>query len=108
MAITPFPRKPLPVCEMVSPLKPFEAMAMRKCVVASNVAALAEIVEDGSTGILFQKGDQQALASALKTALQDPVLRKRLGENAREWVVQKRDWKQLSSKITELYDELLA
>ncbi|MDO5663317.1 MAG: glycosyltransferase, partial [Brachybacterium sp.] len=45
--ITPFPRLPLPVCEMVSPLKPFEAMAMGKAVIASDVAALAEIVTPG-------------------------------------------------------------
>src|SRR5699024_9078488 len=54
--IMPFPRLSVPVCEMVSPLKPFEAMAMGKVVVASDVAAMAEIVSDGTTGLLHQIG----------------------------------------------------
>ena len=43
--IAPFPRKSLPVTEMVSPLKPFEAMAMNKLIISSDVAALDEIMD---------------------------------------------------------------
>src|SRR5699024_1612664 len=54
--IAPFPRKPLPVTEMVSPMKPLEAMAMEKTIVVSSVGALAEMVENEVTGLVFAKG----------------------------------------------------
>jgi hypothetical protein len=43
--VAPFPRLPLPVCEMISQIKPFESMATGKAVVVSSVAALTEIVQ---------------------------------------------------------------
>lgn len=106
--ITPFPRKPLPVCEMVSPLKPFEAMAMGKAVIASNVAALAEIVEDGRTGLLHAKGDVQSLAARLERLLDDAELREQLGDRARDWVVAERDWRSLARGVAAVYAELSA
>ena len=104
--IAPFPRLSQPVTEMVSPLKPFEAMAMEKLVIASNVAALEEIVNDGVTGLLFDKDDPESLTEALVKSIQDSKLRKKLGKNARQWVVENRDWKVLSQKVTQLYDSL--
>lgn len=104
--ITPFPRLPLPVCEMVSPLKPFEAMAMGKAVVASNVAALAEIVTPGLNGLLHEKGDAEALRVELERLLDNPELVDRLGDQARRWVVENRDWASLAGRIGDLYQTL--
>lgn len=104
--ITPFPRLPLPVCEMVSPLKPFEAMAMGKAVIASDVAALAEIVTPGMNGLLHTKGSAESLTEQLATLLDDPVLRGRLGVQAREWVVAERDWRQLAATVARVYAEV--
>ena len=106
--IAPFPRKGLPVCEMVSPLKPFEAMAMGKTVVSSDVAALTEIVSDGQTGLLHRKDDAKHLASILETLLDNRELATNLAENAREWVIRERDWSALGRKITGIYDALIA
>jgi glycosyltransferase involved in cell wall biosynthesis len=105
--IAPLPRKGLPVCEMVSPLKPFEAMAMGKVVLASNVAALAEIVQDGYNGLLFEKDNVKDLASKLEMLINNPTLRKQIGKQAREWVERERDWKHLSKKVVEVYKILL-
>lgn len=105
--ITPFPRKPLPVCELISPIKPFEAMAMRKAVVASDVAALAEIVQDGVTGRLFTKGDAADLARVLEELLDAPQERARLGDAAREWVVAERDWHRITGIVDGVYRDLL-
>jgi glycosyltransferase involved in cell wall biosynthesis len=105
--IAPLPRKGLPVCEMVSPLKPFEAMAMGKVVLASNVAALSEIVQDGYNGVLFEKDNIKDLASKLEMLINDSTLRKRIGKQAREWVERERDWKHLSKKVIEVYKGLL-
>lgn len=105
--ITPFPRLPLPVCEMVSPLKPFEAMAMGKAVVASDVAALAEIVSPGATGLLHEKGDAESLTGQLAKLLDDPSLMTDLGARSREWVVAERDWRSIASTIARTYSDLL-
>lgn len=108
ISITPFPRLPLPVCEMVSPLKPFEAMAMGKAVIASDVAALAEIVRPGETGLLHEKGSAESLFEQLRTLLENPELRSRLGASAREWVVAERDWRSLARGVAAVYAELSA
>lgn len=105
--ITPFPRLPLPVCEMVSPLKPFEAMAMGKAVIASDVAALAEIVTPEVNGLLHEKGNVESLIEALTTLLDDKAHAQRLGAQARDWVVENRDWSQLAQVIARAYDELI-
>jgi len=104
--ICPFPRLPLPVCEMVSPLKPFEAMAMQKAVVASDVAALAEIVDHGVTGLLHTKGDARHLKEQLALLLDSPQLRDRLALAGRTWVLQERQWNQLGKSVESLYREL--
>jgi len=91
--IAPFPRKPWPVCEMVSPMKPLEAMAMEKAVVVSDVAALAEMVDRGRYGLMFAKGDVSALADALQRLLTEADLRQRLGAEGRRNVLQNRTWK---------------
>lgn len=103
--ICPFPRLPLPVCEMVSPLKPFEAMAMKKAVIASDVAALAEIVKNGFNGLLFEKGNAESLTKALRTLLDEPELCERLAESGRNWVAKERDWANLSERIGQIYSE---
>jgi glycosyltransferase involved in cell wall biosynthesis len=101
--IAPFPRKPLPVCEAVSPLKPFEAMAMRKVPVVSSVAALTEIVRDDDTGLVFAKGDVEHLTAVLDRLVGDAELRARLAQRARAWVLQERDWSRLVLRLEELY-----
>ncbi|MGP9539872.1 glycosyltransferase [Brachybacterium sp. AOP43-C2-M15] len=105
--ITPFPRLPLPVCEMVSPLKPFEAMAMGKAVIASDVAALAEIVTPGTNGLLHTKGEAESLTEQLRTLLEDPALMASLGAQSRRWVVAERDWRRIAATIAEAYTDLL-
>ena len=105
--ITPFPRKGQPVCEMVSPLKPFEAMAMEKAVISSNVAALEEIVKDGYNGILFQKDSVEDLADKLEILINDKELRVKLGKQSREWVIEQRDWRVISKKLHRVYNELI-
>lgn len=69
--IAPFPRKPWPVCEMVSPMKPLEAFAMEKAVVVSSVRALQEMVEHEQTGLIFEKGNVESLANVLERLVVD-------------------------------------
>src|SRR5699024_2245689 len=104
--ITPFPRLSVPVCEMVSPLKPFEAMAMGKAVVASDVAAMREIVTPGMNGYLHEKGSADSLIEQLTRLLDDPAHTRQLGAQARDWVVENRDWSRLSTRIADAYADL--
>jgi glycosyltransferase involved in cell wall biosynthesis len=105
--VAPFPRLPLPVCEMISPIKPFESMASGLAPVVSSVAALTEIVDHEHTGLVFEKGSPSSLAEALTRLLDDPGLRKRLGDNAREWVRAERDWSSIVGIVDGVYREIL-
>lgn len=105
--ITPFPRLPLPVCELISPIKPFEAMATRKSVVVSDVAALTEIVADGETGRTFAKGDADDLARVLGELIEDSSERERLGRQAHAWVREHHDWSTITSRVDSAYRRLL-
>ena len=100
--IAPLPRKPLPVTEMVSPLKPYEAMALEKVVVASDVAALAEMVQPEETGLLFEKGSVDGLAAQLTRVATDADLRMGIGRTARKWVEENRTWGHAAQAMNEI------
>jgi glycosyltransferase involved in cell wall biosynthesis len=105
--IAPFPRLPLPVCEMISPIKPFESMAMGKAVIVSSVAALTEIVSDGRTGLVFAKGDVIDLTRTIERLLDSPELRTSLGTTARDWVRTERDWSSIVEVVETTYCDVL-
>ncbi len=74
------------VSQLVTPLKPYEAMAMERCLVVSGVSALLEIVRDGETGASF--GAQDPASSPRRGAApRHPAERALLGANARAWVL---------------------
>jgi glycosyltransferase involved in cell wall biosynthesis/SAM-dependent methyltransferase len=104
--IAPFPRKPQPVTEMVSPMKPLEALAMEKAVVVSSVAALTEMIADEETGLVFAKGNLGSLTDALDRLIGDPGLRRRLARNGRDWVVRQRTWAQIGRQVRVTLEEL--
>jgi glycosyltransferase involved in cell wall biosynthesis len=100
------PRTPDRVCQLVTPLKPVEAMASGLPVVVSGVKALAEIVNDKVTGLLSPPLDAAALADTLQTVLEDQGLRAELGANAREWVARDRTWAHNAARYREAYERL--
>ena len=104
--IAPLPRKGLRVCELVSPLKPFEAMGAGKVLITSSVAALAEIVKDGETGFVFEKDNMQDLADKLELTITDKDLRNKIGLNAHNWVKETHSWEVISKRVIDVYDNL--
>jgi glycosyltransferase involved in cell wall biosynthesis len=100
------PRTPDRVCQLVTPLKPVEAMASGLPVVVSGVRALSEIVNDKVTGLVSAPLDPAALADTLQTALDNPELRAELGANAREWVARDRTWAHNAARYREAYERL--
>lgn len=105
--IAPFPRKPWPVCEMVSPMKPLEAFAMEKAVVVSSVAALSEMVRHGETGMVFEKGNVSSLAEVLEELIRTPDLRTRLGRAGRQYVNEQRTWARTASIAADIIRETI-
>jgi glycosyltransferase involved in cell wall biosynthesis len=105
--IAAFPRKAWPVCEMVSPMKPFEAMALEKVIVVSSVAALREIVNDGHTGLVFDKGDVSSLTATLERAVLDSDLRADIGRKARSWIHEHRSWDRAARTVVDGYAKVL-
>ena len=101
------PRIPEPVCEIVTPLKPLEAMAMEIPVIASDVAALREIIIDGYTGILFESGNPVSLTAACVRLAKDTNLRNTLASGAAIWVRNERDWVAVTRLYNGVYRQLV-
>ena len=74
--------------------------------IASNVGGNRAIIEQGSTGLLFDVGDRQALADALARVLGDPASARALGERARARVVERFDLARLVAEEIELLKRL--
>jgi glycosyltransferase involved in cell wall biosynthesis len=100
------PRTPDRVCQLVTPLKPVEAMASGLCVVTSDVKALAEIIKPDVTGALTIPQDPAALADTLELLASSPDMRRKLGDNAREWVARDRTWAHNAARYRDAYARL--
>ena len=89
-----YPRHAMRLTNLVTPLKPLEAMAQGRVLVASDVGGHKELIRHGQTGVLFKAGSADALAQAIVSLLagQDrwPAMRKagrRFVEEDRNWTV---------------------
>ncbi len=100
------PRTNHRVSRLVTPLKPYEAMALERAVVVSDLPALREIVKPGETGMRFRAEDADDLAAVLGGLLEDPALRRRLGTQAREWILAERTWAANGRRYRELFERL--
>jgi glycosyltransferase involved in cell wall biosynthesis len=85
-----------------------EAMAAGRPVVASRIAGLSELVEDGKTGLLFRSGDPRSLADALLKLITNRELARTMGAAAREHVMKNFQLKETIHKTVHLYQKLLA
>lgn len=100
------PRKNHKVCRIVSPLKPFEVMAMRIPVVLSDLPVMHEIVQDGVTGRICRPDDPGHLAEVLENLMDDPGQRSRLGAAGRDWLLSNRTWAANAAAMKTVYDRL--
>lgn len=104
--ILAYPRKAMRLTELVTPLKPLEAMAQRKLVAASDVGGHRELIEDGVTGTLFPPGDPDALAHALAGMFERRDLWEARREAARAFVERERNWSSNISRYAPVYQRL--
>lgn len=83
-----------------------EAMACGRAVLASDTGGVSEIVSDGSTGLLVPPGDSKLLSQGISKLVEDPDLRKKLGENGRK-KAELYDWDAVTSKYVSVYKDAL-
>jgi glycosyltransferase involved in cell wall biosynthesis len=107
MDVLVYPRYSIRLTELVTPLKPFESMAMGKPIIASDIGGHRELIRDGYTGVLFKAGNVSALLDALDRILDNSGLRNRLAADASEWVRQNRSWETTTSAYREIYSAAL-
>jgi glycosyltransferase involved in cell wall biosynthesis len=100
------PRSESRVGRLVTPLKPFEAMASGRPVVVSRLEALMEIVAEGETGLSYAAGNPADLAQVLDRLIADSELRTCLGQASRAWVVANRTMKQMGERYLTVYQGL--
>jgi len=81
-----------------------EAMAYGKPIVATNVGGIPELVNDGVTGFLVERGDTSAAADKLEQLIDDPGLRRMLGQAGRDVVTEKFDLRRNVAQLIRLYD----
>jgi PEP-CTERM/exosortase A-associated glycosyltransferase len=98
-----YPRKSLRLTETVTPLKPLEAMALRKVFVASDVGGHHELVRHRDTGILFKADDVSALVAAVSDLLNDTALQSTLQHNGLAHVRDERNWRNSVARYAEVY-----
>lgn len=88
-----YPRHPIRLTDLVTPLKPLEAMAQGQLFVASDVGGHRELIDHNKTGILFKGGDRDSLARALLDLFQNKPLWPELRSNGRSYVENIRNWR---------------
>ena len=101
------PRVKSKLTATVTPLKPLEAMAYRKVVIASDVGGMKELIIDGKTGFLFNAGDKEDLKRKIVDILN--ASKKDLNEiilKAHGHIIKERNWLENAKKYATLYHEL--
>ncbi|HWW55266.1 MAG TPA: TIGR04063 family PEP-CTERM/XrtA system glycosyltransferase [Sphingopyxis sp.] len=105
--ILAYPRKKMRLTDLVTPLKPLEAMAQGKLVAASDVGGHRELIEDGVTGTLFAPDDPAAIADALAKLLENRGMWSERRRVARIFVESHRNWSSNILRYEPVYQRLL-
>lgn len=102
--VSVLPRKSMRLTELVTPLKPLEAMAMKKLVLASNVGGHSELINDEETGYLFNSGSVGALVKSIEDIFSPHSKSKVCVEKAFDWVTTERTWQKNAEKYRTTYE----
>ena len=102
-----YPRHSMRLTELVTPLKPLEAMAQDRLFVASDVGGHQELVRDGETGFLFKAGSAEALAAAVLQTLARQAEWPRIRQQARQFVEAERNWRTSVARYPAAYRTVL-
>ncbi len=101
-----YPRHSIRLTEIVTPLKPLEAMAQGHLIVASDVGGHRELIRHGETGMLFKAGSPQALAQAIVELLDRREQWPKLRAQGRAFVEAERTWAASVARYAQIYEGL--
>jgi PEP-CTERM/exosortase A-associated glycosyltransferase len=103
-----YPRLPMRLTDLVTPLKPLEAMAQGRLVLASDVGGHRELIGPGVNGELFTAGDVPGLTAAIKALLRNRERWQSLREGGRHYVESERTWPRSVARYRNVYKGVLA
>jgi len=102
-----YARHPMRLTELVTPLKPLEAMAQGRLMVASDVGGHKELIQDGKTGVLFRAGQAGDLASKVVALLKYEQGWDSMKRNGRQLVESERNWPASVARYRSVYGNLV-
>jgi len=102
-----YPRLSMRLTELVTPLKPLEAMAQGRLFIASDVGGHRELIQDGVTGRLFKANDVDALAATVVDLLDNQDQWPLLKSNGRRYVEEERNWRVSVRRYESIYNKLV-
>jgi glycosyltransferase involved in cell wall biosynthesis len=103
MDVLVLPRRRIRLTEMVTPLKPLEAMAAGTTVLASDIGGHTELIDDGHTGVLFKTESAESLVEQAARLAGQPDLRRHVADNARRFIEQERTWDRIVGRYLPIY-----
>ena len=101
-----YPRHSMRLTDLVTPLKPLEAMAQGRLLVASDVGGHKELIRDGETGVLFRAGDAASLSDAIVRLLSQRECWPQLREQGRRYIERERSWAGSVGRYQEVFGRL--
>lgn len=101
-----YPRKKMRLTDLVTPLKPLEAMAQHKLVAASDIGGHRELIEDGKTGMLFEADNPVALARKIAELVEIKEDWPKFHAAGRHYVEQVRNWKNSVANYPAIYKRI--
>lgn len=101
-----YPRHSMRLTELVTPLKPLEAMAQGRLLVASDVGGHRELIRDGETGMLFHAGSATSLAAAIMKLMAKSEYWPEIRAAGRQFVEQERNWQTSVARYREPYQHM--
>ncbi len=107
MDVLVYPRKKMRLTEIVTPLKPLEAMTMGKVVVGSNVGGIRELITHDKDGFLFKAGDVNELSSLLVELIDDKKALSRISTAAIKTIQKKHRWDIIIQRYLPVYERLI-
>jgi PEP-CTERM/exosortase A-associated glycosyltransferase len=102
-----YPRRKMRLTDMVTPLKPLEAMALDKVVVGSDVGGIKELVTHNKDGFLFRAGDIMDLAALLIDLISNREISRDITKTAMDTIKKKHTWELIARRYLPVYRNLI-
>jgi len=103
-----YPRLSMRLTDLVTPLKPLEAMAQGKLVLASDVGGHLELIKDGINGRLFRAGDRESLEEAVAGLVREREQWQKFRDSGRRFVEEERNWPRSVGRYRRVYARVLS